>query len=40
LQFAPSSATLEDQLAVSFQGMIAEYKRSQISERSGTLLSA
>ena len=32
---APSSATAEDQLLVQFQGMIAEYERAQILERSG-----
>ena len=31
---APSSATAEDQLPVQFQGMIAEYERAQILERS------
>ena len=31
---APSSATPEDQLLVQFQGMIAEYERAQILERS------
>ena len=31
---APSSATAEDQLLVQFQGMMAEYKRAQILERS------
>src|SRR6202163_4807627 len=31
---APSGATPEDQLVVQFQGMIAEYKRAQIAERS------
>ena len=31
---APSSATAEDQLLVQFQGMIAEYERAQILERS------
>src|SRR5258708_6313652 len=31
---APTSATPEDQLVVQFQGMIAEYERSQIIERS------
>ena len=31
---APSSATPEDQLVVQFQGMIAEYERAQIAERS------
>ena len=31
---APSSATPEDQLLVQFQGMIAEYERAQIAERS------
>ena len=30
----PSSATAEDQLLVQFQGMIAEYERAQILERS------
>ena len=31
---APSTATAEDQLLVQFQGMIAEYERAQIVERS------
>jgi site-specific DNA recombinase len=31
---APSTATAEDQLLVQFQGMIAEYERAQIAERS------
>ena len=31
---APSSATAEDHLLVQFQGMIAEYERAQILERS------
>ena len=31
---APTSATPEDQLVVQFQGMIAEYERAQIIERS------
>ena len=31
---APASATAEDQLLVQFQGMIAEYERAQILERS------
>jgi site-specific DNA recombinase len=31
---APSSATPEDQMVVQFQGMIAEYERAQIIERS------
>ena len=31
---APSGATPEDQLLVQFQGMIAEYERAQIAERS------
>ena len=31
---APSSATPEDQLVVQFQGMMAEYERAQIAERS------
>ena len=31
---APSAATAEDQLLVQFQGMIAEYERAQIAERS------
>src|ERR671919_3210787 len=31
---APSTATAEDQLLVQFQGMIAEYERAQILERS------
>ena len=31
---APSGATAEDQLLVQFQGMIAEYERAQIAERS------
>src|SRR6267143_6352414 len=31
---APSGATAEDQLLVQFQGMIAEYERAQILERS------
>src|SRR6478736_1884419 len=31
---APSGATPEDQLVVQFQGMIAEYERAQIAERS------
>src|ERR1700722_3813557 len=31
---APSGATAEDQLLVQFQGMIAEYERAQITERS------
>ena len=31
---APSSATPEDPLVVQFQGMIAEYERAQIAERS------
>ena len=31
---APQSATAEDQLLVQFQGMIAEYERAQIAERS------
>jgi len=31
---APSGATPEDQLVVQFQGMIAEYERAQIIERS------
>ena len=31
---APSGATAEDQLVVQFQGMIAEYERAQIIERS------
>lgn len=31
---APSVATAEDQLLVQFQGMIAEYERAQIAERS------
>ena len=31
---APTSATAEDQLLVQFQGMIAEYERAQILERS------
>src|SRR5438477_12359682 len=31
---APSGATPEDQLLVQFQGMIAEYERTQIAERS------
>src|SRR6516165_367355 len=31
---APSGATAEDQLRVQFQGMIAEYERAQIAERS------
>src|SRR6202043_27724 len=31
---APQSATAEDQLLVQFQGMIAEYERAQIMERS------
>src|ERR1700681_1358681 len=31
---APQSATAEDQLLVRFQGMIAEYERAQILERS------
>src|SRR5437868_9800445 len=31
---APQSATAEDQLVVQFQGMIAEYERAQIMERS------
>src|ERR1700682_1072744 len=31
---APQSATAEDQLVVQFQGMIAEYERAQILERS------
>ena len=33
-QRAPSGATAEDQLLVQFQGMIAEYERAQIAERS------
>ena len=32
---APCGATPEDQLRVQFQGMIAEYERAQIAERSG-----
>ena len=31
---APQTATAEDQLLVQFQGMIAEYERAQILERS------
>src|SRR5579864_8661734 len=31
---APSTATAEDQLLVQFQGMLAEYERAQIAERS------
>jgi site-specific DNA recombinase len=31
---SPAGATLEDQLVVQFQGMIAEYERAQIAERS------
>src|SRR5256886_5456722 len=31
---APAGATPEDQLLVQFQGMIAEYERAQIAERS------
>jgi site-specific DNA recombinase len=31
---SPSAATAEDQLLVQFQGMIAEYERAQIAERS------
>ena len=31
---APQAATAEDQLLVQFQGMIAEYERAQILERS------
>src|ERR1700737_4732611 len=31
---SPSGATAEDQLLVQFQGMIAEYERAQIAERS------
>ena len=31
---SPSGATPEDQLVVQFQGMIAEYERAQIAERS------
>ena len=31
---APAAATAEDQLLVQFQGMIAEYERAQILERS------
>src|SRR5882762_6859269 len=31
---APAGATPEDQLVVQFQGMIAEYERAQIAERS------
>jgi site-specific DNA recombinase len=31
---APSGATAEDQLLVQFQGMIAQYERAQIAERS------
>ena len=31
---APSGSTPEDQLLVQFQGMIAEYERAQIAERS------
>jgi site-specific DNA recombinase len=31
---APKSATPEDQLLLQFQGMIAEYERAQILERS------
>src|SRR5438445_10467783 len=31
---APAGATAEDQLLVQFQGMIAEYERAQIAERS------
>ena len=31
---APSGATAEDQLLLQFQGMIAEYERAQIAERS------
>jgi site-specific DNA recombinase len=31
---APTGATPEDQLVVQFQGMIAEYERAQIAERS------
>jgi site-specific DNA recombinase len=31
---APQSATAEEQLLVQFQGMIAEYERAQILERS------
>src|SRR6516225_7170051 len=31
---APSAATAEDQLLLQFQGMIAEYERAQIAERS------
>jgi site-specific DNA recombinase len=31
---SPSTATAEDQLVVQFQGMIAEYERAQIAERS------
>ena len=31
---APSGETPEDQLLVQFQGMIAEYERAQIAERS------
>jgi site-specific DNA recombinase len=31
---APQSSTAEDQLLVQFQGMIAEYERAQILERS------
>jgi site-specific DNA recombinase len=31
---SPSTATAEDQLLVQFQGMIAEYERAQIAERS------
>jgi site-specific DNA recombinase len=31
---SPAGATPEDQLVVQFQGMIAEYERAQIAERS------
>jgi site-specific DNA recombinase len=31
---SPAGATPEDQLLVQFQGMIAEYERAQIAERS------
>ena len=31
---SPAGATPEDQLVVQFQGMIAEYQRAQIAERS------
>ena len=37
---APSGATPEDQLLVQFQGMIAEYERAQIAERSVAAASA